>query len=216
MTNPIVIDHKVHWYPPAAIERLIGRTAYPTVDHDADYTLWLDENISQPLMDQLATELENHLAHATDAGIDVLVLGPATMGEVMHLSTPEAVELLGNIHAEYAQAQRKYPGQVVALAAIPMQNPAVALKVLDNAIGELDLRGVSLLPDQLLRRHSGRQPRRAPPRRGDLRHRPDRLRQRLPLLPDAFGPRGWVEEAVGAEAARQIYANRVPGLRLSE
>jgi aminocarboxymuconate-semialdehyde decarboxylase len=38
-----------------------------------------------------------------------------------------------------------HPDHVVGLAALPMQDPALALKVLDHAIGELDLRGVSLL-----------------------------------------------------------------------
>jgi aminocarboxymuconate-semialdehyde decarboxylase len=46
---------------------------------------------------------------------------------------------------EYAAAQRAHPDRPACLAALPVQEPSVALEVLDRAIGELDLRGVSLL-----------------------------------------------------------------------
>jgi predicted TIM-barrel fold metal-dependent hydrolase len=112
---------------------------------DGEYVLWLDEGISQPLMNRLAVDLDGHLAHAAAAGVDVLVLGPATLAEVFHLPPDEAAELLDRVHVEYAAAQRAHPDHVVALAALPMQDPSLALKVLDHAVGELDLRGVSLV-----------------------------------------------------------------------
>ena len=143
----MVVDHQVHWFPRAAVEKLILRSTYPMVERGADggYVLWIDEGVSQPLMDRLTVDVEEHLAHATESGVDVLVLGPATMGEVTHLPAREAAELLDHIHVEYAAAQRAHPDGLVGLAALPMQEPSVALEVLDRAIGELDLRGVSLL-----------------------------------------------------------------------
>lgn len=146
--NTSVVDHQVHWYPPSAVERLVGRSTYPIAERgaDGDYVLWLDEGISQPLMGRLAVaDLDGHLAHAAEAGVDVVVLGPATLAEVFHLPAGEAAELLGHVHAEYAAAQRAHPDHVVALAALPMQDPSLAVKVLDHAVGELGLRGVSLL-----------------------------------------------------------------------
>lgn len=145
--NSPVVDHQVHWYPPSAVEQLMGRSAYPKAERGADgeYILWLDEGVRQPLMDRLAADLDGHLAHAAAAGVDVLVLGPATMAEVFQLPSGEAAELLDHVHVEYAAAQRAHPDHVVALAALPMQDPSLALKALDHAIGELDLRGVSLL-----------------------------------------------------------------------
>lgn len=142
-----VVDYQVHWYPPSAVEQLMGRSSYPRVERGADgeYALWLDEGVSQPLMDRLTTDLEEHLAHAAAVGVDVLVLGPATMAEVFHLPADEAAELLGHVHVEYAAAQRAHADHIVALAALPMQEPSLALNVLDHAIGELGLRGVSLL-----------------------------------------------------------------------
>jgi aminocarboxymuconate-semialdehyde decarboxylase len=145
--NSPVVDYQVHWYPPSALEQLMGRSAFPKVERGADgeYILWLDEGVRQPLMDRLAADLNGHLAHAAAAGVDVLVLGPATMAEVFHLPGGEAAELLDHVHIEYAAAQRAHPDHVVALAALPVQDPSLALKVLDHAVGELDLRGVSLL-----------------------------------------------------------------------
>src|ERR1700752_4410442 len=100
-TTPVV-DYQVHWYPPSAVEQLMGRSTYPKVERGADgeYVLWLDEGARQPLMDRLAVGLDGHLAHAAAAGVDVLVLGPATMAEVFHLPAGEAAELLDHVHFE--------------------------------------------------------------------------------------------------------------------
>jgi predicted TIM-barrel fold metal-dependent hydrolase len=145
--NSPVVDYQVHWYPPSVVEQLVGRSAYPTAERGADgeYVLWLDEGISMPIMNRLAVDFDGHLAHAAARGVDVLVLGPCTLGEVLHLPPGEAAELLDHVHVEYAAAQRAHPEHVVALAALPMQDPSLALKVLDHAVGELDLRGVSLM-----------------------------------------------------------------------
>jgi hypothetical protein len=46
--NTPAVDRQVHWYPPSAVEQLMGRSAYPMVERDADgnYVLWLDEGVS--------------------------------------------------------------------------------------------------------------------------------------------------------------------------
>lgn len=90
-------------------------------------------------------DVEQHLAHTTSAGIDMLVVGPATLSEVTHLPGAEAAELLDRIHEHYAAAQRHHPDRVACLAALPIQTPEVALEVLDRAVGELGLTGVFLL-----------------------------------------------------------------------
>jgi hypothetical protein len=115
--NTPAVDHQVHWYPPSAVEQLMGRSAYPMVERDADsnYILWLDEGVSQPRMNLLATDLDAHLAHAAAAGVDVLVLGPATIAEVFHLPAHEAAELLDHVYVEYAPAQHAHPDHVVGL-----------------------------------------------------------------------------------------------------
>ena len=142
-----IVDHQAHWYPRSYLEALIGRSSFPTAERAADggCRLLLDEGIEMPAMDALVKDVDEHLAQATAAGIDTLVIGPGTLGEVLHLPADEAAELLGHLHEEYAEAQRAHPDRLACLAALPMQGPSVALEVLERAIGELELRGVSLI-----------------------------------------------------------------------
>ncbi|WP_435158896.1 amidohydrolase family protein [Amycolatopsis sacchari] len=143
----MIVDHQTHWYPRTYLDALAGRSRFPRVERTADggYTLWLDEGSAQPAMDRLTKDVDEHLVQATEAGIDTLVLGPATLGEVLHLSALEAADLLDILHQEYAAAQRAHPDRVACLAALPMQEPSAALAVLERAVTELGLRGVSLV-----------------------------------------------------------------------
>jgi predicted TIM-barrel fold metal-dependent hydrolase len=145
-----VIDHQAHWFPRPYLESLVGRSTHPLVERTAggEYRLLLDDGADQPAMPALARDIEEHLAEASAAGIDVLVIGPATLGEVLHLPAGEAAELLDRLHEHYAAAQRDHPERVVALAGLPMQDPQAAIAVLDRAIGEHDLRGVALLTSE--------------------------------------------------------------------
>lgn len=90
-------------------------------------------------------DIDEHLAQADAVGIAMLVIGPATLAQVLHLPAAEAAELLDRIHVEYSAAQLRYPGRTAFLAALPMQDPDVAIQVLDCAVGELGLRGVSVI-----------------------------------------------------------------------
>lgn len=143
----VIVDHQAHWYPRSCVEALIGRSDYPKVVRGTDggYIFLADDGIAQPAMGALTTDVEEHLAEADAAGTDVLVFGPATLSEVLHLPAAEAAGMLDRIHQEYAAAQRAYPGRIACLAALPMQDSATALEVLNRAVGELGLRGVSLL-----------------------------------------------------------------------
>ena len=142
-----VVDHQAHWYPRSYVESLMRRRDFPKVEpaESGGYIFSVDEDDSQPKMDLLVKDLDEHLAEASSAGIDMLIIGPATLGEVLHLPAPEAAELLDPLHVEYAAAQRAHPDRLAFLAALPMQDPATALEVLGRAVGELGLTGVSLL-----------------------------------------------------------------------
>ncbi|HEY0812122.1 MAG TPA: amidohydrolase family protein [Pseudonocardia sp.] len=142
-----IVDHQAHWYPDSCVEKLIGRSAYPTVRRAAGgrYEFFADDGTTQPAMEALTGDIETHLSTAADAGVDMLVIGPATLAEVMHLPIKEAVELIDPIHEAYAEARRSHPDRLACLAALPMQDPAAALDVLDRAVEHLGLNGVSLI-----------------------------------------------------------------------
>jgi aminocarboxymuconate-semialdehyde decarboxylase len=145
-TTPVIVDYQAHWYPRSCVEDLVGRSAFPRAERTADggYVL-LDDGVAQPTVDRLTLDVEEHLTQADTTGIHALVFGPATLSEVLNLPPAEAADLLDRIHDEYAAAQRAHPDRVAGLAALPMQDPDTALAVLDRAVGELGLRGVSLL-----------------------------------------------------------------------
>ncbi|WP_022901467.1 amidohydrolase family protein [Humibacter albus] len=142
-----IIDHQAHWFPRRYLDRLIGRTELPRVTHDSQggYVLEVDAGVTQPKMAELSAGIDEHLEAASAAGVDKLVIGPATLGEVLHLPAGESADLLDLLHVEYAAAQQAAPDRIAALAALPIQDPALALQVLDRAVVELGLKGVSLL-----------------------------------------------------------------------
>jgi aminocarboxymuconate-semialdehyde decarboxylase len=142
-----IVDHQVHWFPRAFVDSLVGRSEYPIVERvdGGGYRLLLDEGADQPQMEWLVRDVEEHLAQASAHGVDVLVIGPATLGEVLHLPAGEAGELLNGLHEHYAQAQRDHPDRVACLAGLPLQSAEESIQVLDRAIGELDLRGVAIV-----------------------------------------------------------------------
>ncbi len=142
-----IVDHQAHWYPRSCVEALIGRSTFPRVERgrDGEYGLTVADGLTQPQMQGLVMDIDEHLAQADGAGIEMLVIGPATLAEVLHLPAAEAAELLDRIHVEYSAAQRRHADRTAFLAALPMQDPDVAIEVLDRAVGELGLRGVSLI-----------------------------------------------------------------------
>ncbi|SDT33674.1 amidohydrolase family protein [Microlunatus soli] len=142
-----IVDHQFHWYPRRYLDLLAGRRDYPRVEvvDGGARLLELDGDLTQPAVETLSADIDDHLSQAATAGIGQIVVGPATLGEILHLDPAEATELLSVLHQEYADAQARHPGRVAALAALPMQDAGAALKIMDQAIGELGLRGVSLL-----------------------------------------------------------------------
>lgn len=142
-----IVDHQFHWYPRRYLDALTGRRDYPRIEvtDGGDLTLQLDDDLAQPAIRPLSAGIDDHLSQAAAVGIGQVVVGPATLGEILHLDPVEAAELLSVLHQEYADAQVRHPDRVAGLAALPMQDARAALTTLDQAIGELGLRGVSLL-----------------------------------------------------------------------
>ena len=143
----MVVDYQCHWYPPGFLEAIEHRAGVPRTRRDADGVWYLevvDGEAGGPAP-AVFTDLDLHIAMADAEGIDVLVIGPTVLGEVLHLPGDEAADILDVLHREYAEAQRRYPGRIVCLATLPLQDPQASLRVLDRAIVELGLGGVSVL-----------------------------------------------------------------------
>ena len=139
----MIVDHQVHWLPPASLDELTRRTRLPRATRTGDG--WLVEITDDRalLAGPAMTDLEAILGLASSLGIDVLVTSPPTLAEVQHLPGPEAGDLLRGVNEQFALAQRRFPDRFVGLATLPMQDPGEALAVLDDAAGD-GLRGVMM------------------------------------------------------------------------
>ena len=139
-----IADHQCHWFPPAAVESLARRRDYPRAERVGRvWVLELAEGHRQQ-MPPTIDDLEAQFADADAHGIDVLVSSPNHLGEVLHLEPSEAAEHLDLVNELVAAAQREHPARFVGLAMLPMQDPELALGVLDRAAGN-NLRGVTVV-----------------------------------------------------------------------
>lgn len=144
----MLVDHHVHWYPPAFIETLVGRDRFPRAERaeDGGYIYEFDE---EPLGSRWSFarrffDLDYQLADMDEHGVDVSVLTPTVMGDVTRLELSEARETLDLLNEEYSRAQREHPGRLRALAMLPLQDTSAALETLDHAIADLGLAGVCI------------------------------------------------------------------------
>ncbi|MEN3279042.1 MAG: aminocarboxymuconate-semialdehyde decarboxylase [Solirubrobacteraceae bacterium] len=140
------VDHQTHWLPRKCLEALRGRRRLPRSERDGDrYLLEIAPGGSVLPVTSAFDTLEVQLAEADAHGVDVLVSIPAPLAEVLHLPGEEAGDLLEDLNEEVARGQRVHRDRIIGLAMLPMQDPDVALRVLESAVAELGLRGVCML-----------------------------------------------------------------------
>lgn len=136
-----IIDFHNHVYPPEYVDAIqAGPSAYK-VTFDADNNPVLhspgDYNILVPghrLMDVRQTVLE-------EAGVDKQIITFTAPGTL--IETPErSVELCRMVNDIFAHIQHEHGDHFVALATLPLNDPAAAVVELERAISELGLKGV--------------------------------------------------------------------------
>jgi aminocarboxymuconate-semialdehyde decarboxylase len=141
----MVVDYQTHWYPPAYLDSIRGRSAYPHTANAEDGYLYKGPNGDHRVLDRRFFDLELHFADMDEHGIDVMVCSPNLVGEVTMLPLPEARETAQLLNEEMARAQREFPDRFVGLAMLPMQDADAAIEALDDAVGRLGLSGVCIL-----------------------------------------------------------------------
>jgi aminocarboxymuconate-semialdehyde decarboxylase len=140
------IDHQTHWFPKRLLDELVGREGYPTLERNGDgYTLlhppagrW-----RQPIH-SLFFDLDEQFEDLNANGIDAMLSSTAMIFDLALFELQEARDLATLANEEYAATQRAHPERFFGLATVPMQDPDVAVEVLDDAIGRLGLKGVSM------------------------------------------------------------------------
>ena len=139
-----VVDHQWHWVPASLLETFAKRRVAPLAESSEDgWIFQAGEGLRLPVPPGLL-DLDEQLSLASDRGIDVVVSSPVVLAEVLHLDPAEAAELLEEVNAATAAAQRQHPDRFVGLAFLPLQDTDAALRVLEAAVAD-GLTGISML-----------------------------------------------------------------------
>ena len=145
-----IVDAHFHWWPRSVFDELCQRTTYPRAERNGKggYTYWRNGESSTARFNLGAEWFDldrqlaymDHLPHQVD-----VVCSPGPFA--VHFSDLPAADgrdaaMLWN--REMAGAQGLYAGRVWATGVVPLVDTTVALDVLNHAIVELGLVGVSI------------------------------------------------------------------------
>ena len=137
------VDSHIHWFPEAYFELLATRSGEPLAARDGDHWRFVNGKRTERLSREWF-DLERQFATAAKTGLDMSVI--SSMGihsDLDGLPAAEARDAARLINEEWSAAQRRYPGQFFAAAALPLQDTQMAIDELDHAVGVLGLCGAS-------------------------------------------------------------------------
>ncbi len=144
-----IIDSHFHWWPRSVFEQLCKRKGYPRagVNGSGGYDYWRASGAGAHLNSWAEWfDLDKQFEHMDGLGhrVDVVCsIGPFSVA-FSDMAPGDGRDYAMMWNEEMAGAQRKYPGRFWASAAVPLQDTALAIEVLDHAIGKLGLIGVNL------------------------------------------------------------------------
>ncbi len=144
-----IIDSHFHFWPRRFFEALNKRTEAPCARPNAkggyDIKARAEDKFQSMGWDAWH-DLGKQFDHMDGLGhrVDVVSsLGPMSVF-FSAVSKEEGRDYALDWNEEMSAAQKKYPGRFWGSAAIPMQDTKIALEVLEDAVGRLDLMGVNL------------------------------------------------------------------------
>ena len=138
-----VIDFHNHYYPPRYLESLKHGPSRVRVTVDDEGNPWLH----YPGDYNIAVRGHRDLAYRNDVlaehGVDTQVVTLTTPGT--HVEEPrQAVRLASLVNDEFREGTEKYGRRFVALATLPLNDPAASVVELQRACRELGMRGAML------------------------------------------------------------------------
>jgi aminocarboxymuconate-semialdehyde decarboxylase len=138
-----IIDFHNHYYPPAYLDALrSGSSAVEvTIDDDGNPRIYYpgDYNICVPGH----RDIEYREKVLIDLGVDTQVLTLTTPGT--HVEAPEtAARFATLVNDAFAEVVRTKRGRFLALATLPLNDPAASVKELERACRVLGFRGAML------------------------------------------------------------------------
>jgi aminocarboxymuconate-semialdehyde decarboxylase len=138
-----VIDLHNHYYPPRYLEALKAGSSRVKVTVDDEGNPWLH----YPGDYNIAVRGHRDLAYRDEVlagyGVDTQVITLTTPGT--HVEEPrQAVRLASLVNDEFREGVERYGRRFVALATLPLNDPAASVKELRRACTELRMRGAML------------------------------------------------------------------------
>jgi aminocarboxymuconate-semialdehyde decarboxylase len=138
-----IIDFHNHYYPPAYLEALRSGSSVVKVEIDAEG----NPRVYYPGDYNIAVrghrDIEFREPDVTKQGVDMQVITLTTPGTHVE-SKAVAAKLASLVNDAFAEVVRTRPRKFVALATLPLNDPAASVKELDRACRELGFRGAML------------------------------------------------------------------------
>jgi aminocarboxymuconate-semialdehyde decarboxylase len=139
----MIVDFHNHYYPESYLAELKREEGTVRIATDPEGRTLIHYPGDYNVVVQGHRNLEERIRVMDAAGVDVQACSLTTPG--VHVETPErGARLASLVNDAFAAAKEAYPGRFAPLAALPLQDPAAAVREAERAIGELGLNGVLL------------------------------------------------------------------------
>lgn len=138
-----IIDFHNHYYPPTYLDALRKGNSAVKIDEDAQGNPRLHYPGDYNVAVRGHRDIEFRVEELEKFRVDTQVISLTTPGT--HVETPaNAARLASLVNDAFAEAVRVHRGKFVALATLPLNDPAASVKEFERACGQLGFRGAML------------------------------------------------------------------------
>ena len=138
-----IIDFHNHYYPPTCLDALRKGNSAVKIDEDAQGNPRLHYPGDYNVAVRGHRDIEFRVEELEKFRVDTQVISLTTPGT--HVETPaNAARLASLVNDAFAEAVRVHRGKFVALATLPLNDPAASVKEFERACGQLGFRGAML------------------------------------------------------------------------
>jgi len=138
-----IIDCHNHYYPPAYLDALRAGSSVVKVDFDAEGNPRLHYPGDYNVAVRGHRDIDFREGELAKYGIDTQVISLTTPGTHVE-SSANAVKLAALVNDAFAEVVRTKRGKFVALATLPLNDPAASVKEFERACRQLKLPGAML------------------------------------------------------------------------
>ena len=135
-----IIDFHSHYYPPAYLDALRSGSSIVKVDFDAEGNPRVHYPGDYNIAVRGHRDIDFREPDVTKQGVDMQVITLTTPGTHVE-SKALAAKLASLVNDAFAEVVRTRPGKFVALATLPLNDPAASVKELERAYKQLGMRG---------------------------------------------------------------------------